>query len=180
MDILIQDLLVYSRLSRSDLRLQPVDLDVVVADVLTQLEVTLQEQQARLKVEKPLPRVIGHYATAVQIVSNLVSNAVKFMPAGVQPSIRIWAETIKPAPGETRATAVRLWVEDNGIGIEPEHRERIFQIFERLHGIEAYPGTGVGLAIVRKAAARLGGRAGVESHPDQGSRFWIELPQAVG
>ncbi|MCK6626425.1 MAG: PAS domain-containing protein [Anaerolineae bacterium] len=180
MDILIQDLLVYSRLSRSDLRLQPVDLDAVVTDVLTQLEITLQEQRARLKVEKPLPRVIGHYATVVQIVSNLVSNAVKFVPAGVQPSIRIWAEIIKTSPGETREAAVRLWVEDNGIGIEPEYQERIFQIFERLHGIEAYPGTGVGLAIVRKGAARLGGRAGVESHPGHGSRFWIELPQAVG
>ncbi len=180
MDVLIQDLLVYSRLSRSDLRLQPVDLDAVITDVLTQLEVTLQEQQAQLKVEKPLPRVIGHYATVVQIVSNLVSNAVKFVPVGVQPYIRIWAEHIKPSPGETREATVRLWVEDNGIGIEPEYRERVFQIFERLHGIEAYPGTGVGLAIVRKGAARLGGRAGVESRPGRGSRFWIELPRAVG
>ncbi|NJN96279.1 MAG: PAS domain S-box protein [Anaerolineales bacterium] len=180
MDVLIQDLLVYSRLSRSDLRFQPVDLNAVVTDVLTQLEITLQEQQAQVKIEKPLPRVIGHYATVVQIVSNLVSNGVKFVPAGVQPLLRIWAEYIKPSPGESREAAVRLWVEDNGIGIEPESRERVFQIFERLHGIEAYPGTGVGLAIVRKGATRLGGRTGVESRPGQGSRFWIELPRAVG
>jgi signal transduction histidine kinase len=69
-------------------------------------------------------------------------------------------------------------VEDNGIGIEPGYQERVFQIFERLHGIETYPGTGVGLAIVRKGATRLGGRSGVESGSGQGSKFWIELPAA--
>jgi signal transduction histidine kinase len=73
---------------------------------------------------------------------------------------------------------VRLWVEDNGIGVAPEHQERIFQIFERLHGIETYPGTGVGLAIVRKGVIRLGGQVGVEASLGQGSKFWIELPKA--
>jgi signal transduction histidine kinase len=72
---------------------------------------------------------------------------------------------------------VRLWVEDNGIGIAPEHRQRIFKVFERLHGEESYPGTGIGLAIVKKGVERMGGRVGVESDPGHGSRFWIELPE---
>jgi signal transduction histidine kinase len=69
-------------------------------------------------------------------------------------------------------------VEDNGIGIAPEHRERIFRAFERLHGMQQYPGTGIGLAIVQKGALRLGGQAGVESEPGAGSRFWVELREA--
>jgi signal transduction histidine kinase len=172
MDTLIQDLLIYSRLSRTDLRLQPVDLAAVVTDALSQLEVTLQERQAQIIVEAPLAQVVGHYATLVQIVANLLTNGVKFVPPGVQPQVRIWADA---AP----ESGVRLWVEDNGIGIEPKHQERIFHIFERLHGIEAYPGTGIGLAVVRKGVARMGGRAGVESTPGRGSKFWIELPGVV-
>ncbi len=73
---------------------------------------------------------------------------------------------------------IRLWVEDNGIGIEPKYQERIFQVFERLHGAETYPGTGIGLAIVHKGVERMGGQVGLESQLGQGSRFWIELQQA--
>jgi signal transduction histidine kinase len=179
MDLLIQDLLVYSRLSRTDLRLQPVELAAVMSEVLSHLEMTLQEQQAHLSIAEPLPRVIGHQATLVQIIANLLTNAMKFVAPGIQPQIRIWTETPVPPPdraGEKKW--VRLWVEDNGIGIDTEQQERIFHIFERLHGIEAYPGTGVGLAIVRKGVTRLGGYAGVESSPGQGSKFWIQLLQA--
>jgi signal transduction histidine kinase len=179
MDILIQDLLVYSRLSRTDLRLQPVELAAVMSDVLGQLEMTLWEQRAQLSIEESLPRVIGHHATLVQIVANLLTNAIKFVAPDVRPEVRVWTETSGPLPiheGERRW--VRLWVEDNGIGIDSEQHERVFQMFERLHGIEAYPGTGVGLAIVRKGVIRMGGCAGVESGLGQGSKFWIELPQA--
>jgi signal transduction histidine kinase len=79
---------------------------------------------------------------------------------------------------EPRDEWVRLWVEDNGIGVAPQHHERIFRTFERLHGLDTYPGTGIGLAIVRKGVARLGGQAGVESEPGRGSRFWVELRRA--
>jgi signal transduction histidine kinase/CHASE3 domain sensor protein len=78
---------------------------------------------------------------------------------------------------QTSQSWIRLWVVDNGIGIAVEHQERIFRVFERLHGIETYPGTGIGLAIVRKGMERMGGRVGVESQPERGSRFWIELPK---
>ena len=79
---------------------------------------------------------------------------------------------------ENLGDRVRLWVSDNGIGIAPEHQERVFKVFERLHGIEAYPGTGIGLAIVHKGTVRMGGRCGVVSTPEAGSRFWVELPKA--
>jgi signal transduction histidine kinase len=177
MDILVQELLVYSRLSRADLRLQPIDLAVIMADVLTQLEISLSEQQAQVVVEQPLAHVLAHYATLAHVISNLITNAVKFVHPGTTPHIRLWTEIVHrdDEPGEW----VRLWVEDNGIGIAPENLDRIFQIFERLHGIEAYPGSGIGLAMVRKGVNRMGGYVGVESQLGHGSRFWLELPKAL-
>lgn len=197
MDTLIQDLLNYSRLSRTDINLRSLDLASIVAEVLTQLEAELQARQAQVTVEKPLPQVIGHPAILVQVLTNLITNAIKFVPPSVQPQVRVWAEeagehgstgvspveTLSPVgtleqgriPPDTETKWVRLWVEDNGIGIEPKHQERIFRVFERLHGVETYPGTGIGLAIVRKGVERMGGRVGVESELGQGSRFWIEL-----
>ena len=114
-----------------------------------------------------LPVMTGDPRAFKQIVLNLVSNAIKFVAPGVTPEVRIRAEE--------KGGFVRLWVEDNGIGIAAQYRERIFRIFERLHGVESYPGTGIGLAIVQKGVERLGGRAGVESTEGAGSQFWIEL-----
>jgi signal transduction histidine kinase len=171
MDTLIQDLLGYSRISREEMALQPVSLEQTVAEAMAHVEGDIQARQARVRVEPPLPEVQAHRATLLQIVANLVSNATKFTAPDVQSQVRLWAED--------RGERVRLWVEDNGLGIAPEHQERIFRIFERLHGIEAYPGTGIGLAIVKKGVERMGGQAGVESAPGQGSRFWVELAKAV-
>ena len=167
METLIRDLLEYSRLSRSELELTPVGLGLVVVDALAQLEATLAEAGAEVTVEEPLPTVPAHPATTVQVVANLVSNAVKFAAPGVTPCVRIHAAT--------SGSTARLWVEDNGIGIKAEHVDRIFRVFERLHSTAAYPGTGVGLAIVRKGVERMGGRVGVESEEGGGSRFWIEF-----
>ncbi|HEY9741758.1 MAG TPA: PAS domain S-box protein [Coleofasciculaceae cyanobacterium] len=196
MSTLLQDLLDYSRLSRTDISLQAVDLASVVATGLSQLEAELQQKHAQVTVEQPLPDVMAHRATLVQVVTNLVANAIKFVPPGVQPQVRVWVQErgsqslSEEGEGEdalpttynlqrtTPDNSVRLWVEDNGIGIEPKHQERIFNVFERLHGAETYPGTGIGLAIVRKGVERMGGRVGVESQLGQGSRFWIELRKA--
>lgn len=169
MDTLMQDLLAYSRLSNADLHLRSVCLASIVAEAQAQLKEALQERKARLTVEETLPQVVGHPTTLVQVVANLLANAAKFVAPGVQPQVRVRAEE--------RGMRTRLWVEDNGIGIESEHWDRIFRVFERLHGIETYPGTGIGLAIVRKGVERMGGLVGVESEPGRGSRFWIELPR---
>lgn len=170
MDRLIRDLLEYSRLARVELALEPVDLAVATADAAAQLERELAERRATVEILGDLPTVRGDGRTVAQAVANLLSNAVKFVTAGTTPHVRVWAEE--------RDRMVRLWVEDNGIGIAEEHQQRIFHVFERLHAQEAYPGNGAGLAIVRRAAERMGGAAGVESRPGAGSRFWIELAAA--
>ncbi len=167
MSDLVDDLLTYSRLSREELKLAPVNLSQVIEEAQTLLESELREREANLRVEHPLPAVIGHRGTLLQIVVNLLSNAAKFVAVGVKPQIRIWAEE----EGER----VRLWVEDNGIGIAPQYKERIVGVFERLHSWELFSGTGIGLAIVSKGAERMGGEAGVDSVPNQGSRFWVKF-----
>ncbi|MDY7012031.1 MAG: PAS domain-containing protein [Cyanobacteriota bacterium] len=166
MEQLIQDLLTYSRLSRAELRLNEINLSATIAEAIAQLETPIQQAQAQILVEEPIVSMYGNRAILLQVIANLLSNAIKFVAPGVQPHIRIGTEL----QNET----VRLWIEDNGIGIDPKYSQRIFRVFERLHGNETYPGTGIGLAIVRKGMERLGGRSGFESTPGEGSRFWIE------
>lgn len=230
MDGLIADLLSYSRLSRTQITLQSVDLSDLVNEALRQLNAQIQEKHAEITVAHPLPRAIAHRSTLLQVIVNLLTNAIKFVESGVQPQIKIWAEIEEtesggdgewgserdgewgsgrvgeserkypstpslstpsplhpstPSPSHPIAHSqmnlnrVVLWIEDNGIGIASEHQERIFRVFERLHGIESYPGTGIGLAIVRKGLERMGGQVGVNSQLGQGSRFWVALPSAV-
>lgn len=170
MDSIIQDLLAYSRLSRSEMQLVELPLDDVVADVLMHHHAAIRQAGARIEIDRPLPSVFADKTGLFQALSNLVSNALKFTRAGQPPLVRIRAEFV----GE----GARLWIEDNGIGIDRRHHERIFQLFERLHSPADYPGTGIGLSLVRKAITRMGGRCGVESTPDEGSRFWVEFPRA--
>lgn len=170
MDALINDLLAYSRLTRIEFDLRPVSLGKAVAAALLHLEAEVSGKKAEVKVIDPLPAVKAHGPILAQIVENLVANALKFVSPGNAPRVTIRAEE--------KDGWERLWVEDNGIGIPPEYHEKIFRVFERLHGIESYPGTGIGLAIVGRGIARMGGKAGVESEPGKGSRFWIELPIA--
>jgi signal transduction histidine kinase len=170
MNDLVQDLLAYSRLSREQIKLSVVQLAQVMVEAQAQLEAELGDRQAQLTIAEPLPSVMGHRSTLVQIAVNLLSNATKFVAPGVKPQIRVWAQH--------KGNWIRLWVEDNGIGIAPQYQEQIFGVFERLHGRDTYPGTGIGLAIVRKGVERLGGRVGVESVLGQGSRFWVEFEGA--
>jgi signal transduction histidine kinase len=131
---------------------------------------------------------MGHEVLLTQCVSNLLSNAVKFVEPGVTPRIRIWAEVgffdagSAPSPGGSRNTTprsmVRVWIEDNGIGIAPKDRDRAFRMFERLNSNAVYQGTGIGLTVVRRAVERMGGAIDFESTPGQGSRFRIALLEA--
>jgi len=168
MDRLIQDLLEYSRIARAEIHVHPIQLSGILRDVQINLAVDLEEKQARLIVSDPLPAVRGDRMLLLQAMTNLVSNALKFVPRETVPDVRISTE---PREGN-----VRILVRDNGMGIAPEHHERVFQMFERLHPAEAYPGTGVGLAIVKKAVQRMNGRLGLESETGRGSCFWFELP----
>jgi signal transduction histidine kinase len=170
MDDLIQDLLSYSRLSREQIKLGRVKLEAALDEVLKQCEPQVREKEAEIRVESLHSEVWAHRGVLVQMLVNLVSNSLKFVATGVKPRVRIWSEVGGPW--------VRLSIQDNGIGIASEHHQRIFRVFERLHGPEEYPGTGIGLANVSKAAERMGGRVGVESQLHQGSRFWVELPKA--
>ncbi len=169
MDRLIQDILIYSRVARGDLRLQNISLDKLVRDIVQQYPL-MQPPHAELMVAVPLHQVYGHEPSLTQAISNLLSNAVKFVTAGVMPKVRVWTER--------RDGEVRLWIRDNGIGIKPEFQHRLFGMFERMHPEKNYEGTGIGLAIVRKAVERMGGSVGVESSGSDGSRFWIQLPAA--
>lgn len=170
MDRLIQDLLEYSRLGRMRLQLTSVDLNEVISDALAQTDQEIQQRRAVIEVCRPLPNVIGHGAVLRQVVINLLTNSLKFIDNGSAPRVLIVAKDC--------GSRVRLIVRDNGIGIAPDHQERIFGVFERLHTADDYPGTGIGLAIVRKALERMGGFVGVESEIGKGSSFWIELPKA--
>jgi PAS domain S-box-containing protein len=169
----IRDLLVYSRLDRASLPLQPINLSMIVAQVLADLEETLRHRQAEVTVDEPLALVLGHPTALSQVICNLLTNALKFVASNVQPQIWISTETV------ANGSKVRLTIQDNGIGVAPDRQALIFQIFERLYPAEIYPGSGIGLAIVQRAVERMGGQVGLESQPGVGSRFWVELPTGV-
>lgn len=170
MDRLIQDILTYSRLSRREIKLHPISLDRLTRDIVNQYLEMKPASGAKILVDDALMPVIGHEASLSQAISNLLNNAIKFTAPDTQPKVHLWTER--------RDQDVRLWVEDNGIGIKPEYQHRLFNVFERVHPEKNYEGTGIGLAIVRKAAERMGGKAGVESNGVDGSKFWIQLPAA--
>jgi PAS domain S-box-containing protein len=168
MDNLVHDLLVFSRLGHTKLDLIPTSVRAVVAESLASLEQDLKSKGATVEVIEPLPVVLAHTTTLLQVLTNLIANGTKFVDAGVKPHVKVRAET-----DEKSAT---ICVEDNGIGISEENQARIFRVFERLHGADDYPGTGLGLAIVKKGVERMNGEAGVVSQAGQGARFWVKLP----
>jgi signal transduction histidine kinase len=172
MDGMIGDILEFSRLARVELPSERVALRTAVEEGVSHLKNAIEEKDARLEVEVDAQlTVLGHHQTLVQVLTNLLSNAVKFVGDGIPPVVRVRTE-------RRTSARLRLWVEDNGIGIDPAHQQRIFEVFQRLHGEEMYPGTGIGLALVKKGVERMGGQVGVESVVGKGSRFWIEMKTA--
>lgn len=206
MDLLTRDLLQFSRISRQPLTSEPIDLAAVIHEIICH-NPALQAPDV-LTVRAPLHSVVGNRTMVQQCLSNLIDNGLKFVVPNKAPRLAIHSELrlsanadgstseaplpFIPSTGVTGATPpapvkdpfpgipsrVRIVVADNGIGIAPEFHKKIFGVFERLQTPRAYEGTGIGLAIVARAVERMNGACGVDSAPDAGSRFWIELPAA--
>ena len=169
LDLLIQDSLDYTRVVREELPLQEVDLGTLVRGLLESYP-NLHSSEADIDLQLDGIRVLGNPSGLVQCFSNLLGNAVKFVAPGVRPSVRIFAER--------KNDKIKVWVTDNGIGIPAVATDKLFGMFQRMHRQSEYPGTGIGLAIVRKAVERMNGSVGFESQEGKGSRFWVELPAA--
>jgi signal transduction histidine kinase len=167
LDRLIQDVLSYSRASRTGVPLTPVDVGKLVKNILESYP-NLQPPNVDVQVEGELPVVLGNEAALTQCISNLMTNAAKFVAPGVPPRIRVWAET--------DGDRARIFFHDNGIGIDNSAHEKIFGIFQRAS--RGYEGTGIGLAIVKKAIERMKGTVGLQSQPGRGSTFWLDLARA--
>ena len=170
MQSLIRDLLAFSRVGRQDSELAPVDSEQVLDEVLVQLKTIAEERKAQIT-HDPLPRVHGAAHELNQLFQNLVTNAIKFQP-GDNPRVHLSAQR----QGAHWQFSVRDW----GIGIKPEHQRRIFQIFQRLHTIKEYEGTGIGLALCQKIVTRHGGRIWVESDGKTGTTVHFTLLPADG
>jgi signal transduction histidine kinase len=167
LDLLIRDVLSYSNIVRAELVLGPVDIDTLIRDIIRDYP-SLHPEKADITVPQTLPAVLGNEAFLTQCFSNLLDNAVKFVEPGVRPRVEISAEVLDDL--------ARFKVQDNGIGIPQEHRRGIFKLFHRAQ--HAYPGTGIGLAVVQKSVERMGGKVGLDSTPGAGSTFWVELRRA--
>lgn len=169
MNALLEDLQTYNQVGRVAMSHAPFGVRRAVESAATQLEAEIASRGAVVTLDVPEAAVaVGHEPSYVQAVANLIANGIKFVSPGVRPALRVWTEPRNDGQ-------VRLWVQDNGIGIAREHQDKVFRIFERIPAAAGYPGTGIGLAIVLRALERMGGRCGVESEPGHGSRFWLEL-----
>jgi signal transduction histidine kinase len=168
MDQLVQDLLAYGRLTHEPVALSAVDVESVLDQLLSHMKD--ETKDARVSLVRPLPKVVAQPAILTQALGNLLHNAIKFVSPGTMPNIYIRAEELP--------YTVRICIDDNGIGIDAQYHDKIFNVFERLHRPDEFAGTGIGLALVKKGIERLGGRVGLNSAPGKGSCFWIELEKA--
>jgi light-regulated signal transduction histidine kinase (bacteriophytochrome) len=169
MQSLIDGLLAFSRVGRVEKSVEPTDSSEEMTVVLASLAPQIDETHADVYVGR-LPIVMADPEQLFLVFQNLLTNALKFVPAGVAPKISVDATL--------DGNQCRFSVTDNGIGIEPRHRDQIFGMFKRLHSRNEYPGTGIGLALVKKIVERHGGIVGVEDAPEgPGSRFWFTLPE---
>lgn len=166
MQNMIEDLLRYSRVESRGDRFEPTDLNQVLEEALSNLAASIEESGARVQSDE-LPELSVDRSQMIQLFQNLVGNAIKFS-GDRRPQVRISAQS--------DSESWTISVGDNGIGIPEEQRERIFAIFQRLHGPDDYPGTGIGLAICKKIVERHGGSIWVESAPEEGSTFYFRLP----
>jgi len=173
MQTLINDLLTLTRVTTKAKPFEPVDLSKVLQEVLSDLEVRIEEKKAKVEAG-PLPTIEADATQMRQLFQNLLSNALKFQRPGVPPEVKVEAWALEgPGGGEKQ---YRIRVKDNGIGFDNKYAEQIFKVFERLHGVGEFEGTGIGLAVCRKVAERHGGSITAEGVPGQGSVFTVLLP----
>ena len=165
-DGLIRDVLSYHSYVREEFPLNPVSLDDLVQHILETYP-HFQRPRAIIEVRHPLGWALAHETLLTQCASVLLDNAVKFVAHGVNPEIVVWTEQ--------GPSAVKLWVQDNGIGIAPDYHAKIFNIFETLHPSAMFPGRGIGLPLAKKAVEKMQGAIGVESEVGKGARFWLAL-----
>jgi len=181
MSLLIDDLLTYSRLSNRDTEFVSVDMNKIVAEVISDLEIGILEENAKFETQK-LSMVHGNPRQLVQLMQNLISNAIKYRSPDHDPVIKI----MEQHPDKSELAAIphllkkrrysRITIEDNGIGFDEKYVDRIFQMFQRLHGKSQYSGTGIGLASCKKVAQNHHGHITAKSKPGEGSTFIIYLP----
>jgi light-regulated signal transduction histidine kinase (bacteriophytochrome) len=166
MQVLIDDLLEFSRVTTRAKEPKPIDCEFLLNQALSDLELNIKENKATIS-HDPLPEVMADKIQLAQVFQNLVANAIKFHGEKA-PKIHISAEK--------KASEWVFSVQDNGIGINPQYSEKIFEVFKRLHKRDEYPGTGIGLAVCKKIVDRHGGHIWVESEPGKGSTFYFTLP----
>ncbi len=180
MQRLINDLLTFSRVISTTQPFVAVDLGAVIKEVLSDLEVRIEQTKARVEVG-PLPTLEADAMQMRQLLQNLIGNALKFQPPDAQPVVKVQAQILKRpfagGAGEGPDDEVcELTVEDNGIGFDDKYADRIFAVFQRLHGRTEYEGTGVGLAVCRRITDRHGGTIAAKGKPGEGATFTVTLP----
>ncbi|RYZ29204.1 MAG: PAS domain-containing sensor histidine kinase [Chitinophagaceae bacterium] len=182
MQLLVDDLLEFSFVSQQTQKLEFVDLNEKMKKILSDLEISIEEKQAQIKVGS-LPTVLGNRRQLQQLFQNLVGNALKYSKKGITPVVEITSQTIageetgiRVATGDKQKLFYLIEVKDNGIGFEQQYADRIFHIFTRLHGRNEYAGTGVGLAIVQKVVQNHKGYIAAYGDPGNGASFKVLLP----
>ncbi len=176
MQRLIDDLLAYSRVAKTQRAPRRIELRDVLAGVLTDLETSIEQKHAEVT-SSNLPSIDADETQMRQLLQNLISNALKFVQEGRAPRITVQGDVFWPDNGFDRRPWVRIVVADNGIGFDNKYAERIFAAFQRLHGQRDYSGSGIGLAIVRRIVERHGGQIRADGTLGEGARFVIEMPQ---
>ncbi|MEO8147454.1 MAG: CheR family methyltransferase [Bacteroidia bacterium] len=180
MSRLIDDLLNFSRATRFEIKFETVDLNKTIKDVLKDFDLIMQQKKVKLNIAK-LPVIEAIPVQMTQLLHNLISNAFKFS-SKVDPGVSISSVNLKPADlpkefiGDRSKQYVRIKIQDNGIGFDPEYAQQIFSIFQRLHNDQSYPGTGIGLALCKKIVANHNGYIYAQSKPERGATFFVILP----